>query len=554
MLGAANLDPANVAAYLEALASEKARRASGESNLDRLEPLAWARSFRGRPRELIAELVGPSWAEPSWTAWRAFLGALFGEELTAEELAYYHECTGLTQPPVVGEPRKEAWLPIGRRGGKSRILALIAVYMAAAIDWSPRLAPGERGFVVVLAAQRKQAQAIMGYVKATLAHRKLAPLVTDDLTESVALVNGVTIEVVTASVSAVRSRTVVTALCDEIAFWRSDEASANPDVEILNAIEPAMATIPEAMLLAASSPYAKRGALWETFKRYYGVEVENLSAVQEEIEDNESDDLAYDHVAPPLVWRAPTRTMNPNVPQRFINKMYRKDPIAAAAEYGAEFRSDVDAFLTREAVESLIEPGVTVRPPLPFGVRYRAFVDASGGMSDSMTLGIAFREPVSGNATLALLDEVRAPFNPDAVIPRFKAHLDAYRINEVAGDRYGGEWVQKDFRKVGVAYVPSELTATQIYTEFLPLVTGGRADLLDSPRLVDQLSSLERKASRSTNREIISHPPGGHDDLANAAAGVLVLVGARPAMVITADVIEAVRAAGSRRRALAGGR
>ena len=44
-------------------------------------------------------------------------------------------------------------------------------------------------------------------------------------------------------------------------FWPHDDA-AEPDYEILNALRPGMATIPGAMLLCASSPYARRGALW----------------------------------------------------------------------------------------------------------------------------------------------------------------------------------------------------------------------------------------------------------------------------------------------------
>lgn len=58
----------------------------------------------------------------------------------------------------------------------------------------------------------------------------------------------------------VRGYTVVAALCDELGFW-AGEASAEPDVEIINAVRPAMATIPNAMLLCASSPVRPR---WPT--------------------------------------------------------------------------------------------------------------------------------------------------------------------------------------------------------------------------------------------------------------------------------------------------
>lgn len=94
------------------------------------------------------------------------------------------------------------------------------------------------------------------------------------------------IEIHTASFRAVRGYSVVAAICDELAFWRSDE-SANPDAEILAALRPAMATIPGALLLAISSPYARRGALWTAYRDHYGR-----------------------HNSDVLVWQAASRAMN----------------------------------------------------------------------------------------------------------------------------------------------------------------------------------------------------------------------------------------------------
>ena len=41
----------------------------------------------------------------------------------------------------------------------------------------------------------------------------------------------------------------------------------------------------------------------------------------------------------PLIWQAPTRTMNPTVSQAYIDAEMEKDPISAAAEYLAQFRA-----------------------------------------------------------------------------------------------------------------------------------------------------------------------------------------------------------------------
>jgi phage terminase large subunit-like protein len=163
------------------------------------------------------------------------------------ERAVFKQCTGSDDPPE-GVTR-EAWLVVGRRGGKSLILALTAVFLACFIDWLPHLAPGERGTVMVIAADRRQARVIYRYAVALLREvPMLKALIVRETAEAIDLKNGVTIETLTASFRTVRGYTLIAALCDEIAFWRSDE-SANPDSEIIGAIRPAMATIPGAMLV-----------------------------------------------------------------------------------------------------------------------------------------------------------------------------------------------------------------------------------------------------------------------------------------------------------------
>jgi hypothetical protein len=420
---------------------------------------------------------------------------VFGQPLeTIAEWRVFQRCTELEEPPTGRPP--SVWMPIGRRGGKSRILAAIAVYMACCYDWSHFLDPGELGVIPVLAADRRQARTIMGYVKAFLEHKELQALVEQESAESIRLRGSILIEVVSASFRAVRSRTVLAALCDEIAFWHSEEDSVNPDREIINALQPAMATIPNALLLGASSPYARHGVLWDNFDRFYGKE------------DG------------PLIWKAPTRVMNPTVSQAFINEQYDNDPLSAAAEYGAEFRSDVDVFLGREAMDAAVMRGVF---ELPFiqGKVYKAFVDPSGGSNDSMTLAIGHIERETRRGVLDVLRERRPPFSPESVVIEFAELMRTYRIAQVRGDHYGGEWPRERFRSSGIAYMVSKKRKSDIYLEFLPLVNAGRVDILDERRLYNQLLGLERRTARG-GHESIDHAPGTHDDLANVAAGVFV--------------------------------
>jgi hypothetical protein len=114
------------------------------------------------------------------------------------------------------------------------------------------------------------------------------------------------------------------------------------------------------------------------------------------------------------VWQADTRTMNPSVPQRIIDEARERDPASAEAEYGAQFRSDVESFVNRAAVEACVSVGVRERQSMS-GVSYLAFVDPSGGSGDSMTLAIGHQE--DDVAVLDAIRERRPPFSPGGPEP-----------------------------------------------------------------------------------------------------------------------------------------
>lgn len=486
--------------YLSALSDSQSRelvaRALLSPRRSSPDPREWALSFSGRPVDFIGEVMGPEWWTSDWTAWRALTKAIFAVPMDGVETAAYRECTGRDEPP--DRRQREAWVPVGRRGGKSRWSAMVGVYLACCEDHTPNLAPGEWGHLLVLADSKDHAQAILGYVKSALEHPRLRPLVIPnrDLIESVDLLGSVRIAVSTASIKAVRSRAVFAALCDEIAFWPVNEESANPDVEIVHSLTPAMLTFPGRLLIGASSPYARKGVLWDRFRLWHGRD------------------------GGPLVWRAPTTFMHPSVDREEIDREYETDPASAAAEYGAEFRSDVAAFVSYETVYSLVMRSTTSLPPTE-DRQYHAFVDPSGGNVDSMTLAIAHRDP-GGRAVLDLLLEERSPLDPIAITERFCEHLRRYGVVRVNGDHYGGEWPSAAFRERGVLYEVSAMAKSDIYQAWLPLLSSGSCDLLDDPRLISQAAALERRTSRG-GRDTIDHPPKGHDDVVNAAAGALVM-------------------------------
>jgi hypothetical protein len=460
---------------------------------------------------LDQNLFGRHFKSSSWAAWRSFLAALFAEAPC--DLALFQACTGRSLWPAA--PFTEAVTIVGRRGGKSRILALIAAYLATMRDYGPHLAAGEVATIAVLAADRSQARSIFRFV---LGFLRSAPLLDQLIvrrdSETIELSNRVTIEISTASFRSTRGYSYAAVLADEVAFWRSDETSANPDVEILRALRPGLASIPGSMLLIASSPYAKRGELYAAFRRHHG---HNDARV--------------------LVWKADTATMNPSIDQRIIAEAYESDPEAARAEYGAEFRDDLADFVSREAVDAVTMWGRHELPPIP-GTVYTAFCDPSGGVSDAMALAIGH---LGHNSNMCVLDtvlEVRPPFDPELAVTQCAALLRRYGIATVTGDKYAGEWPVARFREHGIEFVQSARPKSDLYGDLLPLLNTRRVELLDNPRLSAQLCGLERRTARS-GRNSIDHAPGGHDDLANAVAGCLVQLDLdrRPPMVRLEDVI-----------------
>jgi hypothetical protein len=426
----------------------------------------------------------------TWSAWRVLLASLFALPMTDAELATFRECTARIEPPST--PATEAWLICGRRAGKSFTLALIAVYLACFHDYRQHLSPGERGMVLIVATDRKQARTILRYIRALLTRiPMLARMIEKETAESFDLTNAVTIEIGTASFKSVRGYTTVAALLDELAFWPTDD-SADPDYEVINAIRPGMATIPNAMLLCASSPYAKKGALHDAFKKHYGKDRD-----------------------PILVWKAATRQMNPTVPQSVIDEATEKDAANASSEWGANFRDDISQFISRENVLACVEVGVRERPPQQ-GIKYFSFVDPSGGSSDSAVAVVGHVE-----GSLVVVDAIReilSPHDPESAVDEFVTLFKAYNVRKTNGDRYAAKWSSQAFEKRKIEYQHSELPTSQLYLNILPHINAKTIRLLDNPRAINQFAALERRTSRG-GRDVITHPSSGHDDVANAIAG-----------------------------------
>ena len=172
---------------------------------------------------------------------------------------------------------------------------------------------------------------IRGAIEGSTYLSKLVETITSD---SIALASNVTVSVRPASFRTIRGITAVGSILDELAFFRTDDGSKNPDEEILRALKPSLATT-GGPLICISSAYAKAGTLWRAFKRHYGPDGDP------EI----------------LVAKASSLEMNPSLSPRIVERAFEDDPAAAAAEFGGEFRSDIQALFDVEVVEAAIDRG-----------------------------------------------------------------------------------------------------------------------------------------------------------------------------------------------------
>ena len=133
---------------------------------------------------------------------------------------------------------------------------------------------------------------------------------------------------------------------------------------------------------------------------------------------------------------------------------------------------------------------------------------------------------IKNETPLSSIREVRPQFSPEGVVYDFSETLKRYSVSKVVGDRYAGDWPKEQFRKYGITYDQSAAPKSYLYQNLLPVISSGTVSLRDNTRLIDQLVSLERKTSSTKDR--IDHPPNGHDDVANAVAGVVSIMTTKP--------------------------
>lgn len=175
----------------------------------------------------------------------------------------------------------------------------MVAYYAGLCDHAAILAPGEGATLPIMSASTWQAAKMLQYLDGIFSTvPALRALVTGQTNNSISLSTRVDIECPAASFRTIRGGTAVAIVADEAAFWRN-EATANPDSEILAAARPMLATT-NGPLIVVSSPYARRGEVYGAYKRDFGPNGDPLI----------------------LVAKGASRTFNPTLSEHVVARAY----------------------------------------------------------------------------------------------------------------------------------------------------------------------------------------------------------------------------------------
>jgi hypothetical protein len=445
-------------------------------------------------------LLGAALGDAStWAVWIAIVKAAYGRPLNSHERELFTLVAGNREPPTCKV--KELICVASRRSGKGRIGAACAIHAALLTDHSAVLAPGETGVVACVSPTRAQATILLDYA---VGYLDASPLLRDEVADVTAdeirLKNGNVICTLTSDYRSLRGRTLLLAIMDEASFLR-DEQSSTPDIECARALLPGLATT-NGMLAILSSPYRRLGLLYQRHRDHFG----------------QNGDV--------LVIQAPSHLLNPTLDAALIEAHRAADPEASLAEWDAQFRSDLVAFLSEDLIELATDYARPPELPPQQGLEYKSFADPSGGRHDSFTICVGHKDS-SDRFVCDVLRGKEPPFDPQEVTREYAALAREYRCSRIYGDNFSADWVVSAFAECDVSYLRMEKNKSEIYLEGLPFFSRGLVMLPEHRRLGRELRLLERHVSRA-GRDRVDHGRNGSDDYCNVVFGCLHLVVQRP--------------------------
>jgi phage terminase large subunit-like protein len=418
------------------------------------------------------------------------LRVIYGQPLTDSELEIYRRGTG--RESYDPKEHRETTIIGGRRGGKTRLSAMMTIYEAFRAHGLP---PGEQGYVMLLARNKDQAQVAFRYIyKYLSASPILSKRIVNKTKHEIVLDNNIIIGCYACTHDGVRGRSLVAVICDEIGFWADGDAVANPAEEVLAALRPGMATVRNAKLIKISTPFVKVGILWDEFSR--------------------RNELDFP------VWQLTSFQMNPSVREEDFESERSMGEEKFRREYLAQFTDSVNSWIDSDSLNRCIIGG---RRELARqdNVSYVAVLDAAS-RNDDFALVIVHKD----SQGLIVVDFVKtwtgtkkAPLQFETVLSEVKDILETYDTTTVTGDQYQADPISQHLLKLGIMFnlfTFSTATRFKIFSGLKFLLLQGKIQLLDDVELNRQLRSLREEKSPRGNVDV--QVSSGKDDRAVALA------------------------------------
>lgn len=480
-----------------------------------------------------AKLLRSAWVKlshPLQTALKVFYGleldeqglkdlAMFRGQATFDSLGFVTHVEPF--PNYHPVEHDDAVAIFGRRSTKtSGFLAFSAVYEALLGGHTEFVGKKQEAVIFIVAQKLDVAQAILrDFVEPIIAS---SPLLEKQIkrhnTEGIQLKNGIRIAPAPPSIKAFRYFAIPAVYIDEAAFFYKDAESANPDYEVIRAVEPAQAQFPNRKLVVASTIYTKQGIVWDA---------KEAGCYGEKLPDDDERKPKFKHT---LVLTAPTPAMMPGwMPAAGGRKWFERQLLKDAEAYDREIlnkASDtVSGMFSEELMRKAILDAPAQRPCEAWNTEnkscdpshyYVAALDpAFRGDDFAFTIGHYEREKGFVQDLLKKWSPKDAKLNPATILDEVKIDLDLYKVEAVYSDQYQLESLQQLAIDRGFSIVGQDFTANskaKMFGSFLQLMRNGRIKLVRNFEQFQQFMWTQRTVGHGGYIRV-SAPVGKHDDL-----------------------------------------
>lgn len=409
-------------------------------------------------------------------------------------------------------------LVVGRRGGKTTLSAMLAIYCAVSNNWKPYLQKTPSAHVLILSHSREFSDEVLELIRLLINEspilsrmvnkKKKNTTSTMNLSVPWVLEDGtiehsrVQIKVGAASSKTVRGTAACAVLCDEIAYWNLDENLKETDEKIMKAVRPNMKQFGKlGMMIKLSSPGIKQGVLYGEYQKW------------------QKGTLPKNYV----VFKAPSWVWNTILPKEEFVIEWELDQDGFDTEYRSNFVDSLSNFILPEMVDLAVINGAKFQAPQSENenIKYFAAIDAAY-KKDRFTFSVVGH---TGNRITQFVSKgwegsKKQPVKAKEVAKYIRQICKEFDIPWVAADQYSFQPLKEIFEEYGVTleeYTFNPNFKKKIYFNLKKLTHSQQIDLLDNEIQTKEIKELIVEQSNAGSIRI-GHPAGGTDDFADSLA------------------------------------